>query len=63
MLKFARYDEVEEKAQRQLLESALRDGLTRAFNRRYFLQRLAAEVRFAERHEQPLALLDRKSVV
>jgi len=57
VLKFARYDEVEEKAQRQLLESALRDGLTRAFNRRYFLQRLGAEVRFAERHHQPLALL------
>jgi diguanylate cyclase (GGDEF)-like protein len=57
VLKFARYDELEEKAQRQLLESALRDGLTRAFNRRYFMQRLAAEVRFAERHHQPLALL------
>jgi diguanylate cyclase (GGDEF)-like protein len=57
VLKFARYDELEEKAQRQLLESALRDGLTRAFNKRYFLQRLAAEVRFAERHHQPLALL------
>jgi two-component system, cell cycle response regulator len=57
VLKFARYDEVEENAQRQLLESALRDGLTHAFNRRYFLQRLAAEVRFAERHHQPLALL------
>jgi two-component system cell cycle response regulator len=57
VLKFARYDEVEERAQRQLLENALRDGLTRAFNRRYFVQRLAAEVRFAERHHQPLALL------
>jgi diguanylate cyclase (GGDEF)-like protein len=57
VLKFARYDAIEEAAQRQLLESALRDGLTRAFNRRYFLQRLAAEVRFAERHELPLALL------
>jgi two-component system cell cycle response regulator len=57
VLKFARYDALEEAAQRQLLESALRDGLTRAFNRRYFVQRLAAEVRFAERHEQPLALL------
>ena len=57
VLKFARYDAVEEHAQRQLLESALRDGLTRAFNRRYFLQRLAAEIRFAERHCQPLALL------
>lgn len=57
VLKFARYDAVEEAAQRQLLESALRDGLTRAFNRRYFLQRLTAEIRFAERHGQPLALL------
>jgi diguanylate cyclase (GGDEF)-like protein len=57
VLKFARYDYVEETAQRQLLESALRDGLTRAFNRRYFLQRLGAEIRFADRHRQPLALL------
>ncbi len=57
VLKFARYDAVEERAQRQLLESALRDGLTRAFNRRYFLDRLGAEIRFAERHGQPLALL------
>jgi diguanylate cyclase (GGDEF)-like protein len=57
VLKFARYDAVEEAAQRQLLESALRDGLTRAFNRRYFVERLGAEIRFAERHTQPLALL------
>ncbi|HEX6835173.1 MAG TPA: GGDEF domain-containing protein [Polyangia bacterium] len=57
VLKFARYDALEERAQRQLLESALRDGLTRAFNRRYFVERLAAEIRFAERHAQPLALL------
>ena len=57
VLKFARYDAVEEAAQRQLLESALRDGMTRAFNRRYFLERLGAEIRFAERHAQPLALL------
>ena len=57
VLKFARYDAVEEAAQRQLLDSALRDGLTHAFNRRYFVERLGAEVRFAERHSQPLALL------
>jgi two-component system cell cycle response regulator len=57
VLKFARYDAVEESAQRQLLESALRDGLTHAFNRRYFVQRLGAEVRFAERHQLSLALL------
>jgi diguanylate cyclase (GGDEF)-like protein len=57
VLKFALYDQLEELAQRQLLEAALRDGLTRAFNRRYFLQRLSAEIRFAERHSQALALL------
>lgn len=57
VLKYARYDALEERAQRQLLEAALRDGLTHAFNRRYFLQRLGAEVRFAERHAQTLALL------
>jgi diguanylate cyclase (GGDEF)-like protein len=57
VLKFALYDELEETAQRQLLEAALRDGATRAFNRRYFLQRLTAEIRFAERHAQSLALI------
>ncbi len=57
IIKFARYDNVEEAAQRQMLESALRDGPTRAFNRRYFMQRLGAEVRFADRHKQQLALL------
>lgn len=57
VLKYALYDAVEENAQRQLLEAALRDGLTHAFNRRYFVQRLAAEIRFAERHAQTLALL------
>jgi diguanylate cyclase (GGDEF)-like protein len=57
VIKYTCYDELEERSQRQLLESALRDGLTHAFNRRYFLSRLAAELRFAERHRQTLALL------
>ncbi len=57
VFKFARYDALEEMAQRQLLESALRDGPTRAFNRRYFLQRLTGELRFAERHNQTVVLL------
>jgi diguanylate cyclase (GGDEF)-like protein len=57
VLKFALYDQLEELAQRQLLDAALRDGLTHSFNRRYFLQRLGAEIRFAERHASQLALL------
>jgi two-component system, cell cycle response regulator len=57
VLKYASYDAIEELAQRQLLEAALRDGLTKAFNRRYFMQRLTAEIRFAERHASTVALV------
>jgi diguanylate cyclase (GGDEF)-like protein len=56
IFRFVRYDRSEELTQRQLLEEALRDGLTRAFNRSYFMQRLEAEIRFADRHGQPLSL-------
>jgi diguanylate cyclase (GGDEF)-like protein len=57
VLRYSRFDRAEERAQRQLLDEALRDGLTRAFNRRYFVQRLQAEIRYADRHQQPLSLL------
>jgi diguanylate cyclase (GGDEF)-like protein len=57
VFKFTYHDPIEENFQRQLFEAALRDGLTRAFNRRYFLQRLAAEMAFADRHHAPLGLL------
>ena len=57
ILKYARYDTIEEQAQRQMVEGALRDGLTRAFNRRYFLDRLASEIGFSRRHLQPIVLL------
>jgi diguanylate cyclase (GGDEF)-like protein len=57
VFKFTYHDPIEEQCQRQLLEAALRDGLTRAFNRRYFMQRLAAEIAYAERHRTPLGLL------
>jgi diguanylate cyclase (GGDEF)-like protein len=57
VLRFAMWDAVEELAQRQLLDAALRDSMTRLFNRRYFMQRLSAELRFAIRHRQDLSLL------
>jgi len=57
VFKFERWDDVEEKAQRHLVESALRDPPTRAFNRRYGLSRLDAELHFAERHRQPISLI------
>jgi diguanylate cyclase (GGDEF)-like protein len=57
ILKFTYQDQVDERYQKQLFESALRDGLTATFNRRYFVDRLNAEIRFAARHEKALALL------
>src|SRR5262245_56396886 len=57
ILRFTYQDQVDEHYQRKLFESALRDGLTATFNRRYFLDRLQSEVRFAVRHEKTLALL------
>jgi two-component system, cell cycle response regulator len=56
-LRFAITDEAEEMLQRQLFESSTRDHLTRVYNRRYFMTRLAAEVAHARRHGSSLALL------
>jgi diguanylate cyclase (GGDEF)-like protein len=57
VLKFTRSDEFEEEFQRQMYESASRDGLTRVFNKRYFLDRLDSEYSYARRHGSSLALL------
>ncbi len=57
ILKFTFQDQVDEHYQKRLFESALRDGLTSTFNRRYFVDRLNAEMRFAFRHDKGLALL------
>jgi len=57
ILRFTYQDQVDEHYQKKLFESALRDGLTATFNRRYFVDRLQAEVRFAVRHDKSLALL------
>ncbi|HXU62234.1 MAG TPA: GGDEF domain-containing protein, partial [Polyangia bacterium] len=57
ILKFTYQDQVDENYQKRLFESALRDGLTSTFNRRYFIDRLNAEMRFAYRHDKALALL------
>jgi two-component system cell cycle response regulator len=57
ILKFTYQDHIDEHYQKQLFESALRDGLTSTFNRRYFLDRLHGELRFAVRHGKPVALL------
>jgi diguanylate cyclase (GGDEF)-like protein len=57
ILKFTYQDKLDEMFQRQMSESALRDGLTKAFNKRYFSERIESEYTYAVRHDAPLALM------
>ncbi|HSS37224.1 MAG TPA: GGDEF domain-containing protein [Polyangia bacterium] len=57
ILKFSYQDKLDELFQRQMSESALRDGLTRAYNKRYFIDRIDTELQYAVRHGAPLALI------
>ena len=57
ILKFTYHDNLDEIFQKQMYESALRDGLTKAFNKKYFTDRLESELTFALRHESPLVLV------
>ena len=57
ILKFTYHDNLDEIFQKQMYESALRDGLTKAFNKKYFTDRLESELTFAIRHQSPLVLV------
>jgi len=57
ILKFTYHDYLDEVFQRQMYESALRDGLTKVFNKKYFTDYLEKEFAFAARHGSPLALI------
>jgi two-component system cell cycle response regulator len=57
LLRFALTDAADERLQFELHESAVRDPLTRTFNRRYLLSRLVAEVAHARRHGAPFSVL------
>ena len=57
VLKFTYHDSLDELFQRQMYESALRDDLTKAFNKKYFTERLESEFVFAMRSQAPLSLV------
>jgi len=57
ILRFAITDDAEEELQRRLYESSTRDGLTRVYNRKYFSERLTAEVAYSRRHRVKLSVL------
>jgi len=57
VLKFTYHDSLDELFQRQMYESALRDDLTKTFNKKYFTDRLESEFAFAMRTKGPLSLV------
>jgi diguanylate cyclase (GGDEF)-like protein len=57
LLRFALLDDIEWDASKRVYEASVRDGLTGAFNRRYFEERLVGEFAFAARHGAPLCVL------
>jgi diguanylate cyclase (GGDEF)-like protein len=57
LLRYCVHDETDESFQETMYDLALRDALTRAFNRKHFALQLAREVSYARRHKTPLSLL------
>jgi GGDEF domain-containing protein len=57
VLRFGFQDILDESFHENLLSSALRDGLTKLFNKRYFIERLDSELKFAQRQNTALSLL------
>src|SRR5215813_2576414 len=57
LFRFAIVDDREEELQRRLYESSTRDALTRAYNKKYFGERLVAEVAYARRHGALLSVV------
>jgi diguanylate cyclase (GGDEF)-like protein len=56
-IRFAIIDSVDESLHRQLYETSVRDPLTHAFNRRYLVDRLVAEIARERRAEADVAIL------
>jgi diguanylate cyclase (GGDEF)-like protein len=57
MLRVVSMSHAEEALARQLYDSSMRDALTKAYNRRYLIDRLAAEISFSERHKSALSVI------
>lgn len=55
--RFSVLDQNQERMLRQLYESSVRDALTGAYNRGYFMERVAGELAFATRHQADVSVL------
>lgn len=57
ILKFVYQDALDERYQKQMYESTVKDGLTGVYNRKHFNDRILSELSFALRHKSSLSLL------
>jgi diguanylate cyclase (GGDEF)-like protein len=57
ILKFSYQDDIEEQFQKQLYDSATRDGLTGTFNKKHFTERIRSEFAFSARHQTYLSVI------
>lgn len=57
MLKFTYQDKLDETFQQQMYDAALRDGLTKSYNKKFFVDRLDTEFAYAKRHKSMLSLV------
>jgi two-component system, cell cycle response regulator len=57
VLKFTFNDSLDDEFQKRMYDAALRDGLTGAYNKRFFNEQLRKELRFALRHNTHVSLL------
>jgi diguanylate cyclase (GGDEF)-like protein len=57
ILKFTFHDRLDESFQQKMYNAALRDPLTKVYNKKYFLDTLATELSYAKRHGTALTLV------
>ena len=57
ILKFTYHDKLDEDFQKHMFDAALRDGLTKAYNKKYLMNHLRSEMSYALRHASYLSLL------
>jgi diguanylate cyclase (GGDEF)-like protein len=57
VVRFGFHDDLDDSFHENLISSALRDGLTKLFNKRYLMDRLDSELKFALRHQTALSLV------
>ncbi len=57
ILKFTFHDRLDESFQQKMYNAALRDPLTKAYNKKYFVDQLNTEIAYSRRHQTPLSLI------